>query len=94
MSAGDESEFERQLAGILAIRLQTLRLAKGLTQWDVADRAGIARNHYQLLESGWVNRRTKSPSNPRLSTLVAVSEVLGTIVPELIDEMFARDSAG
>ena len=49
----------------------------------------MSRNHYQLLESGLSNRKTKRPANPRLSTLVALSEVLGVSVPELIHAIFA-----
>lgn len=49
----------------------------------------MSRNHYQLLERGLSNRKTKRPANPRLSTLVALSEVLGVSVPELIDAIFA-----
>ncbi|WP_019969577.1 hypothetical protein [Mycobacterium sp. 141] len=47
------------------------------------------RNHYQLLERGLSNRKTKRPANPRLSMLVALSEVLGVSVPKLIDAIFA-----
>ena len=86
------SAFEERLAGVLAERLRVLREAKGLTQERVAHEAGISRNHYQLLEAGWVKRGDRKPSNPRLGTLIAVSEVLGTSVPELINEMFGGDA--
>ncbi|WP_025352393.1 helix-turn-helix domain-containing protein [Nocardia nova] len=85
-----ESAVEKHLAVLLGQRLATLREGRGLTQEEVAHAAGISRNHYQLLENGWSVRRTKAPANPRLSTLIALSEVLGTTVPELIDEMFGR----
>ncbi|MDT5093129.1 MAG: hypothetical protein QOH60_2492 [Mycobacterium sp.] len=83
-----ESAIERKLAAALGQRLIDLRQARGLTQEAVAEAAGISRNHYQLLEYGLVRRGTRKPANPRLSTLVALSEVLGTTVPELIDAMF------
>ncbi|WP_319945699.1 helix-turn-helix domain-containing protein [Nocardia macrotermitis] len=85
-----ESAVERHLAVLLGQRLVTLREARGLTQEEVAHAAGISRNHYQLLENGWGVRKTKAPANPRLSTLIALSEVLGTTVPDLVDEMFGR----
>jgi transcriptional regulator with XRE-family HTH domain len=83
-----ESAIERELAAALGQRLIDLRQARGLTQEAVAEAAGISRNHYQLLEYGLVRRATRKPANPRLSTLVALSEVLGTTVPELIGAMF------
>ncbi|WP_102145822.1 helix-turn-helix domain-containing protein [Mycobacterium hubeiense] len=88
-----ESEIERELATALGRRLAELRLARGLTQEDVAQAAGISRNHYQLLEYGLGRRNDRKPANPRLSTLIALSEVLGTTVPELIDAMFTADEA-
>ena len=69
-------------------RLQELRNASGLTQEQVAEGAGIHRNHYQLLESGLSDRAKDSPANPRLSTLVALCRVLGTTVPDLIVELY------
>lgn len=85
-----DSAVEKQLTAVLGRRLQQLREARGLTQEEVAHAAHISRNHYQLLENGWGVRKTRAPANPRLSTLVALSEVLGTTVPDLIDEMFGR----
>jgi len=75
---------------LLGQRLATLREARGLSQDEVALAAGISRNHYQLLENGLGVRKTRSPANPRLSTLIALSEVLGTTVPDLLGEVFGR----
>lgn len=83
-----QSEIERALAQALGRRLSNLREARGLTQEVVAEAAGMSRNHYQLLENGLSNRRTKRPANPRLSTLVALSDVLGVSVPELVTAIF------
>ena len=83
-----QSSIERELAEALGRRLAELRHQRGLTQEDVAQAAGISRNHYQLLEYGLGQRDSRKPANPRLSTLVALSTVLGTTVPELIDAMF------
>jgi transcriptional regulator with XRE-family HTH domain len=84
-----QSEIEQALAQALGRRLCDLREARGLTQEVVAEASGMSRNHYQLLERGFSNRKTKRPANPRLSTLVALSDVLGVSVPELIDAIFA-----
>ncbi|QZA17306.1 helix-turn-helix domain-containing protein [Mycobacterium malmoense] len=83
-----ESAIERELALALGRKLAELRQQRGLTQEFVAQSAGISRNHYQLLEYGLGQRSNRRPANPRLSTLVALSEVLGTTVPELIGAMF------
>lgn len=83
-----DSAVEKQLAAILGRRLQQLRVAKGLSQDAVAHAADISRQHYQLLESGWGERRSKKPANPRLSTLIALSKVLDTTVPELVSDIF------
>lgn len=94
LSGVPESAIERELASALGRRLASLRDARGLTQEFVADAAGISRNHYQLLERGLGARNTGKPANPRLSTLVALSEVLGTTVPELVEAIFAIEPNG
>jgi len=78
-----ESEVERQLADALGRRLVHLREIKGLTQEAVAAAANMSRNHYQLLENGLSDRKSRRPANPRLSTLVALSGVLGVPLPGL-----------
>lgn len=83
-----QSEVERELAAALGRKLAVLREARGLTQEFVAHAAGMSRNHYQLLETGLSNRKTKKPANPRLSTLIALSGVLGVGVPELVATIF------
>ncbi|MFF2087584.1 helix-turn-helix domain-containing protein [Nocardia sp. NPDC058176] len=88
-----ESAVEKQLVAILGEHLAALREAKGLTQEEVALAAGISRQHYQLLEVGLRARKPRTPANPRLSTLVALSEVLGTTMPDLIDEVFGRSAS-
>lgn len=80
--------MDRLMAERLGQQLRTLRSGTGLTQEQVANAAGINRNHYQLLESGISDRKKNSPANPRLSTLVALSEVLGTSVPDLVLDLF------
>ncbi len=59
-----------------------------MSQEQVANSAGINRNHYQLLESGLSDRAKNTPANPRLSTLVALCAVYGTTVPDLVIDVF------
>lgn len=61
-------------------RVRELRDGQGLTQEQLAERAGITRNHLQLVELGVVNRRTREPMNPRLGTLVGLARALGVRV--------------
>ena len=94
MSSRAEPTFDRGLADALADRLRTLRVATGLSQEAVAHRAGLHRNHYQLLESGLSDRKKQTPANPRLSTLIALCEVYETTVPQLVVDIFgARPEA-
>lgn len=85
-----QSEIERKLADALGRRLAGLREERGLTQEALADATGISRNHYQLLENGISNRKTKRPANPRLSTLVALSNALGMSAAELVAEVLSE----
>ena len=85
-----QSEIERELADALGRRLIGLREERGFTQEALAEACGISRNHYQLLENGISNRRSRKPANPRLSTLVALSQALGMSPAELVAEVLAE----
>lgn len=63
-------------AARMGTRVRELREAHGLTQEALAEQVGITRNHLQLLELGVSNRRSRTPANPRLSTLAALSRAL------------------
>lgn len=80
-----ESPLEAQLALALARRLRDQRDVVGLTQEKAAELAGLSRNHYQLLESGLSDRAKKTPANPRLSTLIELSQALHCSVGDLVD---------
>jgi len=82
-----ESPLERELALAFGVQLSTLRHAAGLTQEKVAERAGMSRNHYQLLESGLSDRARKSPANPRLSTLLDIAAALGCEAADLVKDL-------
>lgn len=68
-----------------AVLLQ-LRNASGLSQEALAYQAGITKNQLQLIEAGRSTGRKNDagPSNPRMSTLSGLADVLGTTVGELL----------
>lgn len=69
----------------LGVRLQQLRMERGITQEDLAHRAGLTRTHYQQIERGWWKR--DQPANPSLKVLVRLAQVLevepGEMFPEI-----------
>ena len=65
------------------MRLRDLRLGRRLSQQQVAERAGISTNTYQLFESGRSRRDTDF--NPTLDTLLCLADALETTLVELLD---------
>lgn len=80
------SAAEKVLASTLAKTLQRRRKALNLSQEQVALKANLDPNHYQLMESARSDRKRNSPLNPRLSTLIALASVLECSVPDLLDD--------
>lgn len=80
--------WNRAGAKQLGATLRRLREAKGLSQEALAFRAGVTKNQVQLIEAGRSSGRKDAdgPSNPRLSTLVGLAEVLGLPVSALLAE--------
>lgn len=68
---------------VLGSNLRRLRSASGLTQAEVARRAGIARPHYAALETGASSNG--GPANPRLSTLVDLALALRTTLADVLE---------
>ena len=66
----------------LGLNLLRAREAKGLSQERVAHMAGISAYTYQKFEKG--ASRPDTPMNPRLKTLIALSQVLGVSVGDLL----------
>lgn len=66
----------------LGHNLRRAREATGLSQERVAHAAGLASYTYQKFEKG--ESRPGQPLNPRLTTLVALSQVLGVPLPDLL----------
>ena len=81
-----ESVWDDKKAKQLGAVLQQLRHASGLSQETLAYQAGITKNQLQLIEAGRSTGRSDSagPSNPRMSTLAGLADVLGTSVAELL----------
>lgn len=66
----------------LATSLRRAREDAGLSQEQVAYRAGLTRYTYQKYEKG--ESRPGSPANPTLRTVLALSQVLGVTMDTLI----------
>lgn len=62
-------------------RLQRARVDAGLSQEDVAYRAGVSRYTYQKWERGF--SKPGSPANPSLRNVLAMAQVL-EIEPSLL----------
>lgn len=65
-----------------ATSLRTARNAASLSQEDVAYRAGLTRYTYQKYEKG--ESRPGHAANPTLRTLLALSQVLGVSLTDLL----------
>lgn len=70
----------------LAIELRRRRLARGLSQEEVASRACISRFIYRQYESG--ESRRGAPANPALRSVIAISQVLEVSLDELLPRPF------
>ena len=70
-------------SGKLAQRFRILRERTGLSQEVVAHRAGLSTYTYQKFEKG--ESSPGNPMNPRLNTLLALCDVFGITVAELLD---------
>ena len=68
----------------LATALRRAREGAGLSQEQVAYRAGLTRYTYQKYEKG--ESRPGNPANPTLRTILALSQVLETSLGELIPD--------
>ncbi len=77
------TKAEAQLSLRLGKRLRDLREERGMTQEQVAAKAGIATFTYQKFEKG--ESRPGSPMNPELYTLNALCRVYGIELSELLD---------
>lgn len=68
----------------IGLNLLRTREARGLSQERVAHMAGIAAFTYQKFEKG--ASRPGTPLNPRLKTLIALSQVLDVPIADLLPD--------
>lgn len=81
----DDLEAEwASFAQRFATSLRAARDRAGLSQEDVAYRAGLTRYTYQKYEKG--ESRPGHPANPTLRTLVALAQVLGIPLTDLVPD--------
>lgn len=73
MEKSGDSGWREYALGI-AVALQRERIRRGLSQEDVAYRAGLSRFTYQKYEKG--ESRPGTPANPTLRSLLAISQAL------------------
>jgi transcriptional regulator with XRE-family HTH domain len=77
-----QAKLKADYARSLGVNLQRLRIEKKLSQEKLAHAAGISAYTYQKFEKG--ESRPGTPMNPRLFTLIAIAQVLGTTVEDLL----------
>lgn len=80
MASGQDERYVPALKAFTA-RLRAERERAGLTQAELADRAGLSVTMVQNLE------RPSYAGNPRLSTLLALSDALGVQPVSLLAEL-------
>jgi len=68
----DKASIERTAA-----RLRKARQAKGMTQAEVAKKAGISENHYAQVE--------RAEKNPTVSTFKGILKAIGISSAEILD---------
>ena len=66
----------KKILTIIAANIKTIRLAKGMTQTQVADRMDRDKQAVQKLETGNIN--------PRYLTLIEVADALGVSVSDIL----------
>lgn len=69
----DKASIERT-----ATRLRKARQANGLTQAEVAKKAGISENHYAQIE--------RAEKNPTVSTFTSILKAIGVTSSEILDK--------
>lgn len=77
------SEKWPDFARRLAVNLRQRRDAAGMTQEQVAELAGISLYAYQTYERGTAQGQAV---NPRLATMLALSQALSTTLEELLPD--------
>lgn len=79
------SKIPPEAAKALGQRLQSLRADFGWTQAEVADFAGMSRQHYRTLELGYRDYGDRSTSNPTVANLLALARTYKVAPSELLE---------
>jgi transcriptional regulator with XRE-family HTH domain len=61
--------------------IERQRIARGITQKDLAHRAGLTRTHYQQIERFW---KQDSPANSSVKVIVRLAQLLEVEPGELL----------
>lgn len=83
-SASSSSPEWDDYARAIGTNIQRQRVARGYSQDRVAYEANLSRYTYQKLEKG--ESRPGTPANPTVRTLLAVAQVLGIGLAEILPE--------
>lgn len=86
-NAISDDEWARYSAEI-GRSLHRARVARGLSQEDLAYAAGLSRYTYQKFEKG--ESRPGDPANPHLRTLAAIGGALGIPLAQLLPGWIPR----
>ncbi|MFZ2964136.1 MAG: helix-turn-helix transcriptional regulator [Rhodoglobus sp.] len=81
-----------QFAREIGVRLQRLRIARGLSQERLAHLAGISTYTYQKFEKG--ESKPDTPMNPRLFTILALAQALDVVLEEILPADWPDLTAG
>lgn len=82
--------MDREAARRLGDTLRNRRTETGLTQQQLADRAGIDWKYYQALENAKGNSAKDSVANPSLQVLRRLADAYDTTVPDLMWDVFGQ----
>lgn len=84
-------QIDRETAAALKQSLRRFREGTGLTQEQLAERAGIDWKYYQALENGKGNSAKDSVANPSLQIIRKLAGAYGVSVPDLMWDVFNDD---
>lgn len=79
-------------ARAIGLRLQRLRLERGLSQERLAHLAGISTYTYQKFEKG--ESKPDTPMNPRLFTILAIAQSLEVELDDILPPNWPDLTAG
>lgn len=92
MATEATAQAKAAYARAIGVNLQRLRQQQGLSQERLAHAAGISSYTYQKFEKG--ESKPGTPMNPRLFTLIALSQALQVSLEELLPQPAPDLTAG